>query len=122
VVKEDSSPGSSVGCSSPESLFARNRCSSPPRLVDDDTLATRLEDCYGRGIMVRGLSIAERETIIRALDDPPDGFEELRASKSTNADAPEGIRARFRSAAGDTTVWRSWKHGNTHRGEELRCC
>ncbi len=28
--------------------------------------------------MVLGLSIAERETIIRALDDPPPGLEELR--------------------------------------------
>ena len=41
-------------------------------------LATRLEDCYGRDVTVLGLSIAERETIIRALDDPPSGLEELR--------------------------------------------
>lgn len=29
--------------------------------------------------MVLGLSIAERETIIRTLDDPPPGLEELRS-------------------------------------------
>jgi hypothetical protein len=50
------------------------------RLVNDDSLASRLEDCYGRGVKVLGLKIAERETIIRALDDPPCGLEELRAT------------------------------------------
>ena len=48
------------------------------RLVDDDELATRLENAYGREVKVLGLSIPERETIIRALDDPPPGLEELR--------------------------------------------
>ena len=48
------------------------------RLIDDPELATRLEDCYGRDVKVLGLSIAERETILRALDDPPSGLEELR--------------------------------------------
>jgi hypothetical protein len=50
------------------------------RLVDDDALATRLEDCYGRGVKILGLEIDERELIIRALDDPPVGLEELRAT------------------------------------------
>jgi hypothetical protein len=50
------------------------------RLVDDNELANRLEDCYGRGVKVLGLEIAERETIIRALNDPPAGLEELRAT------------------------------------------
>ena len=49
------------------------------RLVDDDTLATRLEDGYGRAIKVLGLDIPERETILRALEGPPTGLEELRA-------------------------------------------
>jgi hypothetical protein len=40
------------------------------RLVEDADLATRLEDCYGRGVRVLGLTVPERETIIRALDDP----------------------------------------------------
>ena len=48
------------------------------RLVDDDTLADRLEDCYRREVKVLGLDIPERETIIRALADPPPGLEELR--------------------------------------------
>jgi hypothetical protein len=48
------------------------------RRVDDDALADRLEDCYGREVKVLALDIAERETIIRALEDPPAGLEELR--------------------------------------------
>ena len=49
------------------------------RLVDDPNLADRLEDCYRREVRVLGLGIDERETIIRALEDPPTGLEELRA-------------------------------------------
>jgi hypothetical protein len=48
------------------------------RLVDDDTLADRLEDCYRRDVKVLALDTPERETMIRALDDPPVGLEELR--------------------------------------------
>ena len=47
-------------------------------LVDDD-LGSRLETAYGRMTKVLALTIPERETIIRALDDPPAGLEELRA-------------------------------------------
>jgi hypothetical protein len=47
-------------------------------LVDDDSLADRLEDCYGRDVKVLALDIAERETINRALEDPPAGLVELR--------------------------------------------
>jgi hypothetical protein len=49
------------------------------RLVDDDALADRLETAYGRLTKVLALTIQERETIIRALDDAPPGLEELRA-------------------------------------------
>jgi len=49
------------------------------RLVDDGPLADRLETAYGRLTKVLALTIPERETIIRALDDAPDGLEELRA-------------------------------------------
>jgi hypothetical protein len=48
------------------------------RAVDDDDLAERLEDACGRMVKVLALTILERETIIRALDDPPPGLEELR--------------------------------------------
>jgi hypothetical protein len=48
------------------------------RLVDDDALAGRLETAHQRMTKVLALTIAERETIIRALDDAPDGLEELR--------------------------------------------
>ncbi len=48
------------------------------RLVVDDALADRLEDVYRREVKVLGLDIPERETIIRALEDPPAGLEELR--------------------------------------------
>jgi hypothetical protein len=41
-------------------------------------LAKRLEDAYGRVVMILALDIPERKTIIRALDDPPAGLEELR--------------------------------------------
>ena len=48
------------------------------RLVDDPELAAKLEDAFGRTVKVLALTISERETIIRALDDPPAGLEELR--------------------------------------------
>jgi hypothetical protein len=38
----------------------------------------RLESAYGRGVKVLALDVPERETILRALDDPPAGLEELR--------------------------------------------
>jgi hypothetical protein len=49
------------------------------RLVDDPDLADRLERAYGDRIRILALDIPERETIIRALEDPPAGLEELRA-------------------------------------------
>ncbi len=49
------------------------------RLVDDDALSSRLETAYGRMTKVLALTIPERETIIRALDDAPPGLEELPA-------------------------------------------
>ena len=49
------------------------------RLVDDPGLASKLETNYGRMTKVLALTIPERETIIRALEDPPAGLEELRA-------------------------------------------
>ena len=48
------------------------------RLVNDPDLAERLEDAYGRKVKLRALTIPERETIIRVLDVPPAGLEELR--------------------------------------------
>ena len=48
------------------------------RLVDDDPSAP-LETAYGRMTKVLALTIPERETIIRALDDAPLGLEEFRA-------------------------------------------
>lgn len=49
------------------------------RLVDDTLLAERLEDAYRRDAKELGLETHERETILRALDDPPDRLTELRA-------------------------------------------
>jgi hypothetical protein len=49
------------------------------RLVDDPALADRLETAFGRMTKVLALTIPERETIIRALDDAPPGLDELRA-------------------------------------------
>ena len=48
------------------------------RLVDDPDLAQRLEAAYGNMVKILALEIDERETISRALDDPPPGLEELR--------------------------------------------
>jgi hypothetical protein len=50
------------------------------RLVDDEALANRLETAYGRMTKVLALTIAERETIMRALDDVPPGLEEFRGA------------------------------------------
>ena len=59
--------------------MGRSTCNQLARLVDDDDLGSRLWTAYGRMTKVLALTIAERETIIRALDDPPPGLEELRA-------------------------------------------
>jgi hypothetical protein len=48
-------------------------------MVDDEALAERLETAYARMTKVLALTIEERETIIRALDDAPPGLETLRA-------------------------------------------
>ena len=40
--------------------------------------AERLEDAYDLETMILALTIAEREQIIRALDEPPEGLAELR--------------------------------------------
>lgn len=50
------------------------------RLVDDPDLAKRLENCHSRDVKVLALDIPVRETILQALDDPPDGLLELRAT------------------------------------------
>ncbi len=49
------------------------------RLVDDADLAHRLEDAFGRMVKVFALTIRDRETIIRSLDDAPPVLEDLRA-------------------------------------------
>ena len=49
------------------------------RLVDDPNLADRLETGYARDTRVLALTIPEREAVLVALDDTPDGLEELRA-------------------------------------------
>ena len=43
-----------------------------------DEVAERLETAYDREAKVIALTIEDREAIIRALDDPPDGLAELR--------------------------------------------
>jgi hypothetical protein len=48
------------------------------REVGFEDTAGRLEDAYDREAKVLALTIAEREQILRALDDPPDGLAELR--------------------------------------------
>lgn len=51
------------------------------RLLRDanfDVVAERLEDAYDVETKVLALAVPEREAILRALDDPPDGLAELR--------------------------------------------
>jgi hypothetical protein len=50
------------------------------RIVDDSELAARLERAYRNEIRILGLDVPERETILAALEDPPPGLEELRAT------------------------------------------
>jgi hypothetical protein len=43
------------------------------RLVDDPSLASKLEDAYRRDLKILGLTIPERVTILTALEEtPPD--------------------------------------------------
>ena len=46
--------------------------------VEDDDLATRLDDALRRGVEALDLDPGERETILAVLDDPPEGLTELR--------------------------------------------
>ena len=50
----------------------------PLREAEFVDVAEKLETGYDRETKVLALSIDEREAIIRALDDPPDGLVELR--------------------------------------------
>jgi hypothetical protein len=43
-----------------------------------DDVADKLETAYDRETIVLALTVPDREAIIRALDDPPDGLAELR--------------------------------------------
>jgi hypothetical protein len=45
----------------------------------DDT-ATRLDDAYDREARIVALTVPDREAILRALEDCPDGLGELRAT------------------------------------------
>jgi hypothetical protein len=49
-------------------------------LVDDDDLATKLDDALRRGVEAVDLELAERETILAVLGDAPEGLSELRAA------------------------------------------
>jgi len=44
-----------------------------------DHVAEKLEAAYERETTVLALTIEDREAILRALDDPPQGFADLRA-------------------------------------------
>jgi len=56
----------------------------------------RLEDAYGSRVEVVGLTIGERETIVRALEDPPAGLEQLRGGAARRAGRPPARLARLR--------------------------
>jgi hypothetical protein len=48
-------------------------------LVDDEEFETNLRYALARDVKVLALEIDERETILVALEDPPEGLAELRA-------------------------------------------
>jgi hypothetical protein len=47
-------------------------------IVDDKELQTKLTDALAHNVDVLGLDIYEREMLLEALDDPPEGLENLR--------------------------------------------
>jgi hypothetical protein len=47
-------------------------------IVDDKELQTKLTDALAHNVDVLGLDIYEREMLLEALDDPPEGLEDLR--------------------------------------------
>ena len=47
--------------------------------LDDDDLATKLDDALKRGVKAVDLEVGERETILAVLDDAPEGLSGLRA-------------------------------------------
>ena len=48
-------------------------------LLDDEQLAAQLRDAHERRVIAFALEPDEAEAILRTLDDPPRGLEELRA-------------------------------------------
>jgi hypothetical protein len=48
-------------------------------IVDDEDLGQKLRTALANEITLLGLDVPERETILRALEAPPAGVEELRA-------------------------------------------
>jgi hypothetical protein len=59
-------------------LEGEDRRLATVRLVDDPELADKLDGAYSRGAKLLALGIAERETILSALEDPPADLAELR--------------------------------------------
>ena len=73
------------------------------RLVDDDALSSRLETAYGRMTKVLALTIPERETIIRALDERRRGSRSF-ARVAPRARRPGAGRARLAAEPGMLTL------------------
>jgi hypothetical protein len=46
--------------------------------VEDEELETKLRGALARDVRVLALELDERDTILLALEDPPEGLEELR--------------------------------------------
>ncbi len=46
----------------------------------DNALADRLRRALTNGVRILGLDVDERESLLRAMTDPPDGLLELRAT------------------------------------------
>ena len=48
--------------------------------LDNDPTAARLREALERDVRILGVEITERESILAALDDPPEGLTEQRAT------------------------------------------
>jgi hypothetical protein len=81
--------------------------------VDDEDLGQKLRSALANGITLLGLDVPERETILRALEECPEGLGELRAScyRSTSGGSGKGSRSRLlqRGGAGPVSGAKSKK-------------
>ena len=78
----------------------------------DEPKATVLRNASERETVILALTIEDRERILRALDDPPEGPRRTLRSAAARARVARARRARLGSTAGRKEANRATRHGD----------